>query len=93
MSRQRLLRFHTLENLDNFFRESESREIVFKACPVSGHPERFRYDSDGKAVSNLEDGTMFDSMEDFYRYVFQCDAEGYPNTEYIDLELWQPKAY
>lgn len=93
MSRQRFIRFHTLENLDNFFKESKSRELVFKAYPISGSPERFRYDSGGKVVSSLEDGARYDSMEDFYRYVFQCDSEGYPNTEYIDLELWEPKVF
>ncbi|MFX4261770.1 hypothetical protein ACOBQJ_06185 [Pelotomaculum propionicicum] len=93
MSRQRFIRFHTLENLDNFFKESKRQELIFKAHPISGSPERFRYDSGGKAVSSLEDGARFDSMEDFYRYVFQCDSEGYPNTEYIDFELWEPKVF
>ena len=93
MSRQRFMRFHTLENLDNFFKEAKNQELIFKAHPISGSPERFRYDSSEQVISSLEDGSMFDSMNDFYRYVFQCDPEGYPNTEYIDLELWEPKVF
>ncbi|MDD2553674.1 MAG: hypothetical protein PHP51_03780 [Desulfotomaculaceae bacterium] len=93
MSRRRFMRFHTLENLDSFFKEAKSRELVFKAHPISGDPERFRYDSKEQSVSSLEDGARFDSMIDFYRYVFQCDPEGYPNTEHIDLELWEPRIF
>lgn len=65
MSRQRFIRFHTLENMDNFFRDSKSEELVFKAYPVSGFPERFRYDSSGKVVSSLEDGSRFEAWKTF----------------------------
>jgi hypothetical protein len=38
-------------------------------------------------VTRENDGRAFDSLDDFICYAFQCDAEGYPNTEYVDLEV------
>lgn len=34
-----------------------------------------------------KDRRTFDSVEDFLCYAFQCDAEGYSHTEYVDVEI------
>ena len=80
------IRFRTLEDLEDYLVKSGKQEIVFKAYPISGEPESFRYEGTEKTVIRLEDGSLFDNMEDFLHYAFQCDNEGYPNTEYIDVE-------
>lgn len=81
------IRFHTPEDLEDCLKKSGKQEIVFKVYPISGKPESFRYEGTEKIVIRLEDGSFFDNMEDFLGYTFQCDSEGYPNTEYIDVEM------
>jgi hypothetical protein len=54
---------------------------------TAGEPENYRYNSREMVVTRENDGRAFDSLDDFICYAFQCDAEGYPNTEYVDLEV------
>lgn len=81
------IRVRTLDDLEAFLENSGKQELTFKTYPISGNPEIFRYNRNGKVVTRLEDGSSFDNMEDFLCYVFQCDVEGYSNTEYIDVQI------
>ncbi len=78
-------RFNTLDDLRGYLENPARQEFVFMVYPISGKPETFSYNSLSKVVTNLEDGSSFDNMEDFLGYAFQCDREGYPNTEYVDV--------
>jgi len=62
-------------------------ELRFRAYPISGQPETFNYSSREKTVARETDGMAFDSLDDFTCYAFQCDSEGYPNTEHVYLEV------
>ncbi len=78
-------RFRTLNDLRGYLENPVRQEFAFMVYPVSGKPEAFSYNSQSQVVTNLEDGSLFDNMEDFLGYAFQCDREGYPNTEYVDV--------
>ncbi|WP_243119732.1 hypothetical protein [Pelotomaculum propionicicum] len=78
-------RFNTLDGLRVYLENPVRPEFAFCVYPVSGKPETFNYNSLGQVVTRLADGSSFDSLEDFLCYVFQCDREGYPNTEYVDV--------
>ncbi|MDD2359749.1 hypothetical protein [Syntrophaceticus schinkii] len=54
--------------------------MALKAYPLSGEPETFRYHQNEQVVTRNKDGRTLDSMDDFFCYAFQCDAEGYPGT-------------
>jgi len=62
-------------------------KLVFRAYPIAVEPEDFRYLDHEQTVVRLKDGRTFDSLEDFICYAFQCGAEGYPRTEYIDVTV------
>jgi len=78
-------RLSTLDDLRGYLENQARQEYAFRVYPISGKPETFSYNSLSKVVTNLADGSLFDSMEDFLGYAFQCDREGYPNTEYVDV--------
>jgi hypothetical protein len=80
------IRFHTPEQLQSYLEGAGNAEFSFRAYPISGEPETFHYSS-GAAVTRETDGKSFDSLDDFTCYAFQCDIEGYANTEYVDLEV------
>jgi hypothetical protein len=82
---QGCVRLHTPHEMREYLQRSDQQELVFRAYPIEGEPEDFRYLNHEQTVIRLKDGRTFDSMEDFFCYAFQCDAEGYPNTEYVDL--------
>ncbi|MFY9139891.1 MAG: hypothetical protein WBJ83_05565 [Thermacetogeniaceae bacterium] len=79
------IRLHTPHELREFLQRTEQPELVFRAYLITREPEDFRYLDHEQAVIRIKDGKTFDSMEDFFCYAFQCDAEGYPRTEYIDI--------
>jgi hypothetical protein len=81
------IRFRTPEQLQGYLERAGNAEFNFRAYPISGEPETFHYNSREKVVTREKDGRAFDSLDDFICYAFQCDAEGYPNTEYVDLEV------
>ena len=82
------LRFHTPEQLRSYLDDLDQTKVDLKAYPISGEPEMFRYYHHEQVVTRVKDGRTFDSMEDFFCYAFQCDAEGYPNTEYVDIVVF-----
>ncbi|MDD4238638.1 MAG: hypothetical protein PHT62_08790 [Desulfotomaculaceae bacterium] len=86
-SQKPYIRFHTPEQLQCYLERAGTAEISFRAYPTSGEPETYNYSSREKAVSRESDGRSFDSLDDFTCYAFQCDIEGYANTEYVDLEV------
>ncbi|AEF93887.1 hypothetical protein Desca_1015 [Desulfotomaculum nigrificans CO-1-SRB] len=77
--------FETLEELRSYLENVGDGEVDFSAIPISGMAESFHYDGKGKVVTRLDDNKMFDNIEDFLCYAFQCDDEGYPHTEYVDV--------
>ncbi|MGE5422119.1 MAG: hypothetical protein ACM3QW_02555 [Ignavibacteriales bacterium] len=79
-------RFRTPEQLQSFLEREANGDFRFHAYPISGEPETFHY-SGGKNIVREADGTSFDSLGDFTCYAFQCDAEGYAGTEYVDIEV------
>ncbi|MGI5943016.1 MAG: hypothetical protein ACOX86_12380 [Pelotomaculaceae bacterium] len=81
------IRFRTPEQLQGYLKKAGKAEISFRAYPIAGEPENYRYNSREMVVTRENDGRAFDSLDDFICYAFQCDAEGYPNTEYVDLEV------
>ena len=80
------IRFETPEQLQCYLERAGNAEFSFRAYPISGEPETFHY-SNGENVVRETDGRSFDSLGDFTCYAFQCDAEGYARTEYVDFEL------
>ena len=78
-------RFHTPDELREYLEHADQQEIVFRAYPIAGEPETFRYLNHEQTVVRSKDGRTFDSMEDFLCYTFQCDPEGYSGTEYVDV--------
>lgn len=84
---QKPIRFRTPEQLQCFLERAGNAEFSFRAYPISGEPETFHYSSREKTVTRETDSRSFDSLDDFTYYAFQCDTEGYANTEYVDLEL------
>jgi hypothetical protein len=81
------IRFRTPEQLQRYLEKAGSDEFSFRVYPISGDPETFYYSSGENAVTRDTDGSTFDSLSDFICYTFQCDTEGYANTEYVDFEL------
>lgn len=81
------LRFHTPDQLRRYLDNFGQPEVDLKAFPISGEPETFRYHQNEQVVTRNKDGRTFDSMDDFFCYAFQCDAGGYPRTEYVDIKV------
>lgn len=81
------IRFQTPEQLQSYLERAASTELNFRAYPISGAPETFHYSIDEKAITREDDGRSFDDLSDFIGYAFQCDSEGYPRTEYVDVEI------
>gem|GEM_PF-2172351 len=79
------IRFRTPYELQDYLENTDKEELLFSAIPISGEPETFRYNNREKVVTRTSDGALFDSVTDFICYAFQCDAEGYPRTEYVDV--------
>lgn len=79
-------RFLAPEQLQSFLEKEANDDFRFQAHPISGEPETFHYNG-SKNVVRETDGTSFDSLSDFICYAFQCDAEGYAGTEYVDIEV------
>lgn len=79
------IRFRKPDELQDYLENAEEEELIFSAIPFSGEPETFRYNSRERAIVRTEDGALFDSVADFICYAFQCDSEGYPRTEYVDV--------
>ncbi|MBO8137858.1 MAG: hypothetical protein H0Z40_06960 [Desulfotomaculum sp.] len=82
-----LLRFRTLQAFQKYLGKIGDGKVDFYAYPISGSPERFHYDGHEKVVRREKDGRLFDNVEDFLCYAFQCDREGYSHTEYVDIKL------
>jgi hypothetical protein len=81
------VRFQTPDQLRKYLDDLGQAEVDLKAYPISGEPEVFRYYQHEQVATSVTDGRTFDSMEDFFCYVFQCDAEGYPRIEYVDIVI------
>lgn len=79
------IRFRTPEQLHGYLDKAGKAQFSFRAYPIAGEPETYHYSSREKVVTREHDGRSFDSLDDFICYAFQCDAEGYANTEYVDL--------
>ncbi|HHW39943.1 MAG TPA: hypothetical protein GXX19_02115 [Syntrophomonadaceae bacterium] len=71
--------------MQDYLENTDKEELLFSAIPISGEPETFCYNSREKVVIRTGDGALFDSVGDFICYAFQCDPEGYPRTEYVDV--------
>lgn len=80
------MRFQKPDQLQSYLEKAGNNEFSFRAYPLSGDPETFYHSTSKKIVREL-DGRSFDSLSDFTCYAFQCDHEGYANTEYVDLEI------
>jgi hypothetical protein len=74
---QDTIRFHTPDELERFLKGTKFN-IVFSAIPISGEPETFCYDFEEDTVI-ASNRALFDSIDDFISYAFQCDSEGYLN--------------
>lgn len=81
------IRIKTPEQLQDYLERHGDAEFSFRAYPISGEPETFHYNNWEKLVTRETDGRAFDNLDDFICYAFQCDIEGYANTEYVDLEV------
>ena len=81
------IRFTTLGEFAQYLENVGDGELTFRAFPISGTPEEFYYKGHEKAVIRSRDQTIFDNVEDFLCYAFQCDQEGYTHTEYVDIEV------
>lgn len=81
------VRFQKPDQLQSYLENTDNSEFSFRAYPISGKPETFHHSSNKKIIKEI-DGRSFDSLSDFTCYVFQCDAEGYSNTEYVDFEIF-----
>jgi hypothetical protein len=86
-SQQSYIRFKTPEELEEFLEEAGSADFDFRAIPISGEPETFHFSTYEDTITREPDGDSFDNLDDFICYAFQCDADGYARTEYVDLEL------
>lgn len=80
------IRFQTPDQLNRFLEREVNADYSFRAYPISGEPENFHFHS-GENIVRESDGRTFDSLGDFTCYAFQCDAEGYAGTEYVDIEV------
>lgn len=81
------MRFQTIDDLRGYLDGMRDIEADFKVYPISGDPETFHYDGKKKIVVRKRDHKNFDNVDDFICYAFQCDREGYSNTEHVDLEI------
>jgi len=81
------IRLRTPQELREFLQRIDQVELVFRAYPIAVEPEDFRYLDHEQTVVRLKDGRTFNILEDFICYAFQCGAEGYPRTEYIDVTV------
>ncbi|MEG6523824.1 hypothetical protein [Desulfotomaculum sp. 1211_IL3151] len=81
------IRLTTVEELAQYLENLGDQNQYFRAIPISGTPEEFLYKGQEKAVLREKDQRLFDNLEDFICYAFQCDPEGYSHTEYVDLEI------
>ncbi|WP_333870286.1 hypothetical protein [Desulforamulus putei] len=81
------IRFTTLEEFAQYLENIGDGELDFRAIPISGRPEEFHYSGHEKVVVRNRDQKLFDNVEDFLCYAFQCDGEGYSHTEYVDIEV------
>jgi len=81
------VRFRTSDQLQGYLARSDNAEFDFSLYPIAGSPETFHYSGGDQVVTRVTDQRSFDSLEDFICYAFQCDAEGYSNTEHVDFEL------
>lgn len=78
------IRFRKPDELQDYLENAEEEELIFLPS-LFGEPETFRYNSRERAIVRTEDGALFDSVADFICYAFQCDSEGYPRTEYVEV--------
>ncbi len=83
-------RFRTPDQLRRYLDNLSEPEVDLKAYPISGEPEVFRYFHHEQVVTRDKDGRTFNSVDDFLNYAFQCDAEGYPFTEHVDIIAKRP---
>ncbi|ABO50013.1 hypothetical protein Dred_1483 [Desulforamulus reducens MI-1] len=81
------IRLTTTDELSQFLENQGERQLDFKAIPISGTSEEFHYNGHEKSVTKKQDQNLFDNVEDFVCYAFQCDPEGYSHTEYVDIEV------
>ncbi|OPX92397.1 MAG: hypothetical protein A4E53_00515 [Pelotomaculum sp. PtaB.Bin104] len=91
MDRAQSIRFRTPDDLQMYLERVGKQDLNFQACPISGTPENFHFNSHEQVVTRERDGFSFDTMDDFLCYTFQCDREGYSRTEYIDVKFNQPE--
>ncbi|AQS58902.1 hypothetical protein [Desulforamulus ferrireducens] len=87
MQHQESIRFTTLDEFAQYLENLGKGQLDFTAYPIAGEPESFHYDGVEQIVTRQPDGKTFDNVEDFLRYAFQCDPEGYANTEYVDVKV------
>lgn len=80
------IRINSITDMANLLEKAGSG-LDFKAYPIAGEPETFHYDQSQQSVTRTKDGQLFDNIEDFICYCFQCDPEGYSHTEHIDVEI------
>jgi len=78
-------RFHTLEEFRSYLENAGDGEFDFSAIPIFGAPENYHYNGHEKVVTRKKDCQIFDNVDDFLCYAFQCDPEGYAHTEYVDV--------
>lgn len=81
------IRLTTVGEMAQYLANLGDKDQYFRAIPISGAPEKFLYQGQAKAVLREKDQRLFDNVEDFICYAFQCDPEGYSHTEYVDLEI------
>lgn len=87
MPQQEKIRFTTLGEFAQYLDNIGEGKLDFTAYPISGNPENFHFDGHEQLVTRESDGRSFDHVEDFLCYAFQCDREGYTNTEYVDIKV------
>ncbi len=87
MPEQEKIRLTTLDEFAQYLENRGPGQLDFTAYPISGNPEAFHYDGQEQLVTRVSDGKSFDNVEDFLRYAFQCDQEGYTHTEYVDITV------
>ncbi|GAB6181413.1 hypothetical protein JCM14036_27320 [Desulfotomaculum defluvii] len=81
------IRLTNIDEMGQYLKNVEDGELHFRVFPISGTPEEFHYNGHQKSIIRKKDQKLFDNVEDFICYTFQCDQEGYANTEYVDLEV------
>ena len=84
--KDKLIRINSITDMASLLKKT-GNTMDFKAYPIAGEPETFHYDQSQQSVTRTKDGKLFDNIEDFICYCFQCDLEGYSHTEHIDVEI------